>query len=155
MTRLAPPPQFGSPEPGVDYRDRPAAFGIALRDGSIALVRVSKPGASPWLDLPGGALDPGEDEAAAAVRELGEETGLKVAAGAPVVRADQYFRKTDGEAVNNRSLILRVDIQGEDAGLKIEADHELVWMAPEEAMARLRHDSHAWGVLCWIRQGAA
>ena len=37
------------------YPDRPAAFGIAMRDGRIALVTVEKPGHTPWLDLPGGA----------------------------------------------------------------------------------------------------
>jgi 8-oxo-dGTP diphosphatase len=155
MTQELPPLQFGRPEPGVVYKDRPAAFGVAERKGEIALVRVSKPGFDPWFDLPGGALDPGEDAAQAAVREFGEETGLKISAGAEVVKADQRFFKADGEAVNNRSAIFRVKITGEDPALKIEDDHELVWMAPEEAMVRLRHDSHAWGVLCWMRQGAA
>ena len=155
MTPPLPTPQFGEREPGADYRDRPAAFGVAVRDGRIALVKVSKPGHEPWLDLPGGALDPGEDDARAAVREFGEETGLVVRAGALIVRADQYFRKTDGEAVNNRSAILRVDIAGEDTSLKIEDDHELVWLEPPAAMARLRHDSHAFGVLMYIRSAAA
>ena len=44
-----------------------------------------------------------------------------------------------------------VEITGEDQALKIEADHELVWLAPEEALTRLRHDSHAWAVLSWLR----
>lgn len=149
------PPQFGRREAGVDYKDRPAAFGIAVRDGRIAAVRVSKPGAEPWLDLPGGALDPGEDEAAAATREFGEETALVVRPGRLIARADQYFRKTDDEPVNNRSAILRVEAVGENPELKIEADHELVWLDPHEAMARLRHDSHAWAVLAWIRSGAS
>ena len=143
--------QFGKPEPGVAYRDRPAAFGIAPRDGRIALVRVTTPTAPPWFDLPGGALDPGEDDAAALVREFGEETGLKVTAGAPVTRADQLFRKSDGEAVNNRAGIYEAEVSGEDPRLKIEADHELVWMEPRDAIVRLRHDSHAWAVLAWLR----
>ena len=29
------PLQFGSPEPGIQYRDRPAVFGIAERDGLL------------------------------------------------------------------------------------------------------------------------
>ena len=150
-----PPLQFGRPEPGARYKDRPAAFGVAVRAGRIAVVKVSKPGAEPWIDLPGGALDPGEDEAGAVVREFGEETGLVVRPGALVCRADQYFRKTDGEPVNNRSAVFRVEPAGEDPGLKIEDDHELQWLESAEAMSRLRHDSHAWAVLAWIRAGAS
>ncbi len=149
------PLQFGFPEPGVVYRDRPAAFGVAPRDGRIALVEVIKPGLDPWFDLPGGALHPGEDDRAAVVREFGEETGLVVRAGPLLTRADQFFRKTDGDPVNNRSSVFRVEITGENPVLKIEADHTLVWLEPSEALRRLRHDSHAWGVLCAIRSRAA
>jgi 8-oxo-dGTP diphosphatase len=40
---------------------------------------------------------------------------------------------------------------GEDAGLKIEDDHTLIWLPPVEALARLRHDAHAWAVSAWLR----
>lgn len=143
--------QFGAAEVGVSYRDRPAAFGIAEREGRIAVVRVTVEGKAPWFDLPGGALDPGEDDAQALEREFGEETGLKVRCGALVVRAGQYFRLNNGEAVNNRSGHYLAEVTGEDPALKIEDDHELVWMAPGEAARRLRHDSHAWAVLRWMR----
>ena len=98
-------PQFGEPEPGRAYKDRPAAFGVLERDGRVAVVRVTKPGHRPWLDLPGGALDPGEDDAQALVREFGEETGLAIEAGQPLGRADQLFVNTDGVAYNNRSAL--------------------------------------------------
>lgn len=143
--------QFGTADPGVDYRDRPAAFGVAVRDGRIAVVQVSKPGMAPWTDLPGGALDPGEDDAQAMVREFGEETGLKVRCGPLLMRAGQYFRQTDGNPVNNRSGHYLAEITGEDASLKIEEDHELQWLEPQEALKRLRHGSHAWAVACWLR----
>jgi len=145
-------PQFGVPEPGRAYTDRPAAFGVLARDGQVALVKVSKPGYAPWLDLPGGALDPGEDDATALVREFGEETGLAVAAGEQLGRADQYFINTDGQAYNNRSALFEAILDGEAAHLKIEEDHELVWFAPLEAIARLRHDAHAWAVSAWLRR---
>ncbi len=145
------PLQFGEREPGVVYRDRPAAFGIALRDAKIAMVKVTVEGQRTWFDLPGGGVDPGEDDLAAVVREFGEETGLKVRPGALVMRACQLFRQTDGSPVNNRSGHYVVEIIGEDPALKIEEDHELVWLEPEEALRRLRHDSHAWAVLSWLR----
>jgi len=146
------PLQFGKLEPGVSYRDRPAAFGIAPRAGRIALVKVTAEDGRTWFDLPGGALDPGEDDAQAVVREFGEETGLRIRPGALVARASQRFRLNDGEPVNNRSGHYLVEIIGEDPALKIEDDHELVWVAPDEAARRLRHDSHAWAVLSWLRE---
>lgn len=149
---MEPAPQFGTPEPGRTYADRPAAFGIAEREGRIALVRVEKPGHAPWLDLPGGALDPGEDDAQAMVREFGEEAGLKVRAGAVFARADQYFVNTDGAAFNNRAGFLVATVEAEAPALKIEDDHALVWIDPHEAIRRLRHDAHAWAVAAWLRR---
>ncbi len=145
-------PQFGDPQPGRSHADRPAAFGIAVRDGEIALVRVQKTDHPPWLDLPGGALDPGETAAQAVVREFGEETGLRVAIGAEFARADQFFVNTRGVALNNRAAFFTLTVEGHDPRLKIEDDHTLVWMAPGAALAALRHDAHAWAVTAWLRR---
>jgi 8-oxo-dGTP diphosphatase len=145
-------PQFGDPQAGRDYHDRPAAFGIAERDGRIALVRVSKPGHPPWLDLPGGAIDPGEDAAQAVAREFGEEAGLKVAPGELYAKADQRFVNTDDQAFNNRASFFTLAVLGQDPALKIEDDHELVWAPAQDALAQLRHDAHAWAVVAWIRR---
>jgi len=147
-------PQFGVCEVGRDYRDRPAAFGVLARDGKVALVSIEKPGYLAWFDLPGGAVDPGEDDPAALVREFGEETGLKVAPGAALGRADQFFLNTEGEAFNNRQAIFEARFVAEAPDLKIEADHTLVWLAPIDAITRLRHDSHAWAVSMALRRGA-
>ena len=40
---------------------------------------------------------------------------------------------------------------GEDAALKIEDDHRLVWLDPHEAVVRLDRESHAWAVAAWLR----
>lgn len=144
-------PQFGAPEPGRTYRDRPAAFGIAEREGRIALVRVEKPGHPVWLDLPGGAIDPGEGPQEAVVREFGEEAGLRVVVGEAYARADQFFVNTDGEAFNNRATFFTLEVAAEAAELKVEDDHTLVWLDPHEAVERLRHEAHAWAVAAWLR----
>ena len=145
--------QFGAPTPGKTLTPRPAAFGIAERNGKIALVRVRPLAGGDWLDLPGGAVDPGEDENAALVREFGEETGLVIAVGDPVTAFAQYFEKSDGQAVNNQGHVYVVAVEGEDAGLKIEDDHILVWVDPADAVRTLRHDGHAWAVAKWMRGG--
>jgi len=145
--------QFGEAEPGHDYRDRPAAFGVLEREGRLALVRITREGEAPYVDLPGGALDPGETEAQALVREFAEETGLNVRAGRLITRASQFMLKTDGARVNNRSAHFTAELEREEPALKSEADHELVWLPPLEAIAGLRHGSHAWAVACWLREG--
>jgi len=104
-------PQFGLAEPGRRYRDRPAAFGVLARDGKVAVVRVEKPGQAAWFDLPGGAIDPGEDDSAALVREFGEETGLNVAPGERLGHADQYFIN-DGEGCDNRQSLFEAEDRG-------------------------------------------
>jgi 8-oxo-dGTP diphosphatase len=144
------PLQFGRREPGLTYADRPASFGVAERGGKIALVKVEKPEGT-WWDLPGGAVEAGEDEQAALVREFGEEAGLVVRPAALLARADQYFLKSVGVPVNNRAGFYATTMVGENLALKIEADHTLEWSEPLGALKVLRHDSHAWAVAAWLR----
>jgi ADP-ribose pyrophosphatase len=48
-------------------------------DGSVVMVRAKRPViADMSLELPAGAVDEEEDPAAAAARELGEETGIEI-----------------------------------------------------------------------------
>ena len=56
-----------------------AAGGVVWRqvgDGQVEVVLVHRPRYGDW-SLPKGKLDPGEDHAAAALREVQEETGLR------------------------------------------------------------------------------
>jgi 8-oxo-dGTP diphosphatase len=146
--------QFGERKPGLDYRRRPTAFGVAVRDGKVACVRIGGRGkAGTGVDLPGGALDPGEDEQQALAREFLEESGLKVRAGPRLGCAGQYVVKADGRAVNNLCAFYLAEVVGEDPGAKSEDDHWLVWLEPLAAITELRHPAHAWAVTTWLRRG--
>ncbi|MEN5168231.1 NUDIX domain-containing protein [Brevundimonas pondensis] len=142
--------QFGTARPGLDYIHRPAAFGLAEKDGKLACVRVDR-GEGSYFDLPGGAVDGEESEQQALIREFGEETGLIVEPEDRLTEAAQYFRKTDGSPVNNVGGFWTARITGFDASTQCEADHELVWLEPLEAVSRLRHEAHAWAVARWLR----
>jgi len=143
--------QFGRADPDVDYLDRHAAFGLLMRDGRIATVRVTRD--VPYHDLPGGAVEAGETEEQALVREFREETGLTVRPLERLLEAGQYFRKSDGAPVNNTGGLWTVEQVSHDPASKVEDDHELVWLDPHAALDALRHDAHAWAVTKWLRVG--
>jgi 8-oxo-dGTP diphosphatase len=150
---MSEPLQFGQRRPGLDYRRRRAAFGIVVRDGLIACVRVDR-GPASYFDLPGGAVDGEETEEAAVAREFSEESGLQVEAAKVIVRAAQYFLKSDGQPVNNLGGIYVARLLGEDPAAKCEDDHTLVWLDPDRCVRELRHDAHAWAVAAWLRGGS-
>jgi 8-oxo-dGTP diphosphatase len=56
---------------------RVGAYAVVVRDGAVLLARWIGSDPPRWT-LPGGGLDHGEDPAAAAVREVREETGYAV-----------------------------------------------------------------------------
>ncbi|WP_374658184.1 NUDIX domain-containing protein [Phenylobacterium sp.] len=144
-------PQFGERRADKAYRDRPAAFGVLVRDGQVAVVRIVKPDAPAYFDLPGGGIDEGETPEVAVVREFAEETGLKVAVRAALTLADQFFIGSEGVPWNNRGSFHVLDLIAEDPALKVEDDHTLVWLDPHEALKILRHDSQAWALAAWLR----
>jgi 8-oxo-dGTP diphosphatase len=70
---------------------RVACAGAIVLDGTGRLLLIRRgrePGRGLW-SLPGGRCEPGEDAAAAAVRETYEETGLEVTAGRLVGRVER------------------------------------------------------------------
>jgi 8-oxo-dGTP diphosphatase len=144
--------QFGRADAGVAYVARPTAFGLVVREGTLACVRVTRD--TPYHDLPGGAVEAGESEAEALVREFVEETGLSIRPLQRFAEAGQYFRKSDGSPVNNLGGFWLAEALSLDPATKVEDDHELVWLPPREALSALRHDAHAWAVTAWLRHHA-
>lgn len=144
--------QFGEPDRSLVYAPRPTAFGLVVRFGRLACVRVDR-GEGSYYDLPGGAIDGGESEEQALVREFVEETGMTIRPVARFTEAAQYFRRSTGEPFNNIGGFWTAEHLALDPLAKVEADHELVWLEPHHAVTQLRHDAHAWAVTVWLRRG--
>lgn len=150
MTRFA--LQFGQTAPGLAYRERATVHGICVdAEGRVALARI---GTGPFeFDLPGGGLEPTENEAAALCREFLEETGLTVEVDRLLGRAGQFWI-SQGDPRNSLSAFYTVR-QKAPPQTPQEPDHALVWMPPEQALRAVRHEAHAWVLLRWLRAGQA
>jgi len=125
-----------------------AAGGIVLRgawdDRSVALVH--RPRYDDW-SFPKGKLDDGEDEAAAALREVEEETGLRCRLG-PIVGAVTYRDR------RGRPKVVRyfqMDADGGTFAPNHEVD-ELRWLPLDEA-TRLLSYAHDRNLLRRFRAG--
>jgi 8-oxo-dGTP pyrophosphatase MutT (NUDIX family) len=90
---------------------RPASR-ILLVDGAgrTLLFRFTPDDRPPFWCTPGGAVDPGEDYAAAARRELLEEVGLDLDCGPEVARREVEFVTIEGVPVSADERYFRIDI---------------------------------------------
>jgi 8-oxo-dGTP diphosphatase len=141
--------QYGTKREGLDYAARTGGYGILSINGKIACSRI---GYGPYdYDFPGGAVDPGETPEQAVVREFGEEVGLVVEVVRPIADLKHYFIHEDGTPYNNHSHIFEVRLIREEPGLKVEADHELVWLDPLLVMTHLKNAGYAWPLVLWLR----
>lgn len=74
---VTPPPKvIGTRAAGVNYVERQAVRVITFNaSGQIAIIYAGRDG---YYKLPGGGIDPGEDQRVAAHREMLEETGASI-----------------------------------------------------------------------------
>ena len=138
-------PVFGERAPNVRYTLRPGAYAFLRRaHDELALVRTPQ-----GVFLPGGGIEADETPEAALVREVMEECGFVVRAGAWAAHAVQFVYSTvEGKHFEKRCIFMQAEIVS-SAGTPTERDHELVWVSREEACKILAHESQRWAVATW------
>ena len=134
-------PIFGYRVEGVIYKYRPSAYALIRNDvGQIAVVKTPLN-----CFLPGGGMDPGEAPDETVVREGREECGFVLRAGAFVGRATEICYADDEQKYFEKdSFFVAAEVVG--VGVKVELDHEPLWLDPTEAIEALSHGSHRWAV---------
>jgi 8-oxo-dGTP diphosphatase len=113
-----------------------AAGGVVLRDGTagIEVAVVHRPRHDDW-SLPKGKLDSGESFAAAALREVEEETGLRCELGAELSPA--RYRDERGREKLVRYWLMRPTGGVFTANDEVDA---LEWLPLEEASVRVDYE---------------
>ncbi|HEX5597079.1 MAG TPA: NUDIX domain-containing protein [Micromonosporaceae bacterium] len=116
MTNIAdgarPAGHFADLPDDLPIEERDAVRVVVLDpDNRILLFHTRYPGSpelGTWWELPGGGLDPGETHVAAAIRELWEETGIRVVPGQvsePLWRRTATFRYRQVRRVQHEVVV--------------------------------------------------
>lgn len=82
-----------------------AVLAVVARDDRVLLVRRANPPDQGRWGFPGGRIEPGETLAAAALRELAEETGVLAESGTVLTAFDSLHDGADGRLAYHYVLI--------------------------------------------------
>lgn len=139
---------FGQILPGINYVERPGAYAFIMNERrEIAVVKTSF-----GMFLPGGGLDPGEDELTGLARELQEEIGYTIVNAIFLMRASQY----------HWSEFYRSHFKKIGAFYEVEAEapdqetcapgHVLEWVPLERAALELSQEFQRWAAAEFAKQ---
>ena len=117
-----------------EYPDHPrvGVGAVVLRDGRVLLVRRGVAPARGLWAIPGGGLRLGETLQEGAEREILEETGIVIRAGAPVFTCDSFERDDDGRF---RFHYVIVDMTADYVSGEVKAADDALearWISPAE-----------------------
>jgi 8-oxo-dGTP pyrophosphatase MutT (NUDIX family) len=116
-----------------------SAGGLVVRGGEVLL--ISTAGGARW-QLPKGRLEAGESPRDAAVREVGEETGVTGHVVAPLPGIDYWFAEGAHKRIRKHVDYFLLDyVAGSEADFDPREVDAARWFAWDEALARLTHDN--------------
>jgi 8-oxo-dGTP diphosphatase len=137
-------PEFGSAVSGQEYVLRPGSYGI-ITDSTGAIAVVLTP---LGVFLPGGGKESDESTEATLIREVAEECGLAIEIGRFLGVADELvYSQAEGTFFRKRCSFFTAQVGRGREALGGESDHELKWIAPEQAASQLSYESQRWAVI--------
>ncbi len=139
---------FGTILPGITYVERPGAYAFIKNDRQeIAVVKTNF-----GSFLPGGGLDPGEDELTGLDRELREEIGYEIINSIYLMRAAQYhwseFYKSHFKKIG---AFFEVEAKAPQTNM-CAPDHDLIWVPLKRAGAELSQEFQRWAASEYLKQ---
>ena len=135
-------PIFGAPPTDAQPIDRPGAYAIIRDDaGLIAVMKVG----DGWF-LPGGGADADESPQQNLAREILEECGRRIDIGREIGQAVQHVTTRSGKFYAKQCTYFVATFLDEDATAPTEPDHELHWLAADEALQKLVLEADAWAL---------
>lgn len=129
-------------DPARRYRTRPGAYGVVL-DGRDVLMTVQA-GSDREIQLPGGALDPGEGALRALHRECLEETGWRIRVERRIGAFQRFAYLPEYGLWARKVCQIYLARPVYRVGPPAEPGHEAVWMPVERAaaLAAVEGDRH-------------
>lgn len=131
---------------GVEYRDRPGAYLIAVHKERLAVARTPK-----GCLLLGGGLEEGESHQECICRECLEEIGYSAAVGDYVCSAEMYRRNEKNGFYHPIQYYYTGELLARDA-VPVEKDHCLEWIALKEIEQRMHLPAQGWAVKYYLEK---
>lgn len=133
---------FGEKLNGVSYIDRSGVYGIVINvEGKIATIKTPT-----GYFLPGGGIKSGETHKQCLEREFIEEMGHEVAIEKYIGKSSLYHISKTNHYLHGIGYFYMVNLKSM-TNKKIEEDHELIWIEPDECVKVLFLEHQAWSVL--------
>ncbi len=142
--------ECGNKIKGITYRERIGAYALIVNSNSeIALVRRDNN-----YFLPGGGVEKDETYEQCLKRECSEELGYNIEVAQYVGKLSHYTKAIRREEY--LKLVGHVHIANllESNSLKVEEDHELVWVPIREATEKMQEEFQEHAIREYIRQKA-
>ncbi len=132
--------QFGTQEPGVEYKDRPGVYALISHGDGLFLATENR---SKKFSLPGGGVDAGETDEQALRREIKEELVREIETFQFVGEAKNYVQSIVNGDVNKHCKYYLVTLK---PGIDGQGDVLTHWLTLPQFKANSNHEAHDWAI---------